>query len=177
MVKKLLKFFGFLLFFLFALMAFMPKESFYFLLEEQIKPYGVIISNEVLDGGIFALDIKNLEISVKGIESAVVESARVTLLGVYNEVAFTNIELSSLVENYAPPSIQSVAISYTLANPFAIKATAQGDFGEAKGSFSFLELSAQVKLTPSTLMQMQYAKSLKMLKKDADGEYSYAKTF
>jgi len=177
MVKKLLKFLGFLLFFLLALMAFMPKESFYFLLEEQLKPHGVIISNEALDSRLFSLDIENLEISFKGIESGVIEHAKIKLLGIYNSVAFEKIELSSLVSPYLPPSIESATLSYTLLDPLAIKIEALGDFGEARGSLSILERSFEAKVKPSELMQMQYQKTLQMLQKDEDGEYSYAKTF
>jgi hypothetical protein len=177
MVKKLLKFLGFSLFFLFALMMFMPKESFYFLLEEQLKPYGVIISNEHLSSSLFGLEIENLEISVKEIEAAVAQNAEIKLLGVYNVVAFNELSLSSLVDMYAPADITHLEFSYSLLYPLHIQAEAQGDFGEARGSFSLLEMGIELHLTPSQLMQTQYAKTLKMLKKDPDGGYSYAKTF
>lgn len=177
MVKKLLKFLGFTLFFLFALMAFMPKESFYFLLETQLKPYGIIISNETLESSLLGLEIQNLSISAKEIDAALVQNAKIKLLGVYNVVAFEGVSLSSLVDIYAPADIQTLEFSYTLLHPLHLKAEAKGDFGEARGSFSLLERSVELQLTPSQLMQMQYAKTLRMLKKDADGEYSYAKTF
>jgi hypothetical protein len=78
---------------------------------------------------------------------------------------------------YAPADIEKLVFTYTLLNPFEVTLDAQGDFGEARGSFSFLKRSVEAKVIPSELMQMQYAKSLKMLKKESDGEYSYAKTF
>ena len=177
MVKKLLKFFGFFGFFLLALMAFMPKESFYFLLEEQLKVYGIVVSNESLDSGLFSLNIENLEISIKGVESGIASSSSITILGVYNSVAFRDVTLSSLVLSYAPQGVQTLHLSYSLLDPLHLSAEAIGDFGEAKGAFSLLDKSFEAKIKPSELMQMQYAKTLRMLSKDEDGEYKYAKTF
>ena len=106
MVKKFLKFFGYVLFFVFALMVFIPKSSLYYLAEENLKKFDVVISDETLHENIFSLSIENLEISVKGIESAVVQEADIGLLFFYNSVSVKNIKLSSLVESYLPSKVQ-----------------------------------------------------------------------
>jgi hypothetical protein len=177
MVRKSLKFFAFLLFFIFALIAFMPKKSFYFLLEKELQNFEFVISNERLHEKLFSLEIENLELTTKGIDSAVVQSAEITLFGLYNCVILEDIQVSSLIDTYAPSKIESLELSYTLLNPLEIRASAQGDFGEAEISFTLLESELQAVVKPSKLMQTKYKKTMRMLKKDENGEYVYAKTF
>jgi hypothetical protein len=176
MVKKLVKFFAYTLFFFFALIAFTPKSSVYFLLEQNLKKFDVIISKESLEESLLTLHIQNLELSAKGIESAVVQNADVTLLGFYNNIALQNIELSSVVDAFLPPKIESATVSYTILNPLEIKAVAIGDFGEAHVAFDILGRKLSATLTPSPRMLKEYRSSLKEFKKDENGGYVYAKT-
>ncbi len=177
MVKKTVKFLAYMLFFTFALMAFMPKEGFYYLLEELLQKEGVVISGERVDTSVVALHIEGLDVSFKGIESAHITDADVMLLGIYNAFDFKDVKLSSLVESYLPSDVANMTLHYSLLSPLELLFEAEGDFGSASGSFEFTKRSLELKLTPSTLMQMQYAKSLKMFKKADDGGYVYAKTF
>lgn len=177
MVKKILKFLAFTLFFILALVAFTPKESFYFLLEKNLKNFDVVISNEKLEDKMFSLDIENLEISTKGIDSAIIAEADVTLLLFYNSLKFTDIQLSSLVDAYAPSHIDTLKVTYTLLNPLVVNASTQGKFGQAEAVFNILDRELQVLLHPSKLMSSKYKKTMNMMKKDENGEYVYAKTF
>ncbi|MEA2073469.1 MAG: hypothetical protein U9O86_07780 [Campylobacterota bacterium] len=177
MVKKLLIFFAFSLFFVLALVAFTPKKSFYFLVEKNLKKFDVVISNETLGDRFLTLNIENLELSTKGVESAIVAEADVTLLLFYNSLTLNDLSLSSLVETYVPSKIDRVELTYSILNPLVVSASAEGDFGDAEVAFNILdrELSAVVK--PSKVMLSKYKKTIRMMKKDEDGEYVYAKTF
>ncbi|MDQ7066922.1 MAG: hypothetical protein Q9M40_02350 [Sulfurimonas sp.] len=81
---------------------FSPKESLYFLMEENAKKFGVIISNETLNENMFSLDVENLELSMKGIQSATAKRANISLLLLFNSVELHDIELSSLVDAFIP---------------------------------------------------------------------------
>ena len=177
MVKKLAKFFAYTLFFILALIAFMPKESLYFLLEENLQKFGVVLSNEQLEESFFSLNIENMEISAKGIDSALVEEADITLLLVYNSVDVKNIKLSSLVESYLPSKIDTLHIRYTLINPFEVEAQSHGGFGDATIHFNIVDRNVSVILKPSKKMFQKYRNSLREFKKSQNGEYVYAKTF
>lgn len=176
MVKRVLKYFGYLLFFVVALIAFMPKESFYYLLEKELQKFEVVISGETPHENIFSLELHNLSISAKGIDVAEVESAEITLFGFYNSADFTNIEVSSLIESYAPSHIEQLHVGYTIFNPLVLNAFAQGDFGEARIAFRLLDRAVNAVVKPSEVMKKKYKKTMQMLKKDENGEYSYAKT-
>ncbi len=177
MVKKILKFLAFTLFFVLALVAFTPKDSFYFLLEKNLKKFDVVVSNEILENNFLSLGIENLEISTKGVESATVAEADITLLLFYNSLKFTNIKLSSLVDAYAPAHVDTIEVTYTLFNPLVLHANAQGKFGQAEVAFNILDRALNIRLHPSKTMLSKYEKTMKMMKKDENGEYVYAKTF
>ncbi|MBT5935859.1 hypothetical protein [Sulfurimonas sp.] len=177
MVKKILKFLAFSLFFVLALVAFTPKESFYFLLEKNLKKFDVVVSNEILESNFFGLEIENLEISTKGVESATVEQANITLLLFYNSLKFTDVKLSSLVDAYVPSHIQTIEVTYTLFNPLVLYVNAEGKFGKAEVAFNILDRVLNAHLYPSKIMLSKYKKTMKMMKKDENGEYVYAKTF
>jgi len=175
-VKKIGKFFVYLLFFIFALILFMPKSSLYYFAETELKEFGVLISNETLVESFSTLKVKNLDVSVKGIESVDIVSADFTLLGVYNNISFQNIKLSSIVEAYLPSKIEDMNIVYSLLHPLSIRAKAIGDFGEVNANFDLLELKLKADLKPSKLMLRRYRSSLHFFKKSKEGEYIYAKS-
>jgi len=177
MVKKLLKFSAYTLFFVFALMVFVPKSSLYYLLEENIKKFDIVISQETLEESLFSLEIQNLEISAKKIESGVVQEAEITLLLFYNSVHLREIKLSSLVEAYLPSKIEELDVTYTIFNPLVLKIEANGEFGELNAEYEILDKNLSLRLSPSNMMLKKYKKSMKMFKKSEDGEYVYAKSF
>jgi len=177
MVKKFSKFLAFSLFFFIALILFMPKENFYFLLEKELQKFDVVVSEERLQERSLSLEIENLHITAKEVDSAVIERADVMLLGFYNSIFFEGIELSSIVSVYLPPKLESVKVKYSILNPFIVYVDAHGEFGEAQLHFSLLESQLQASVKPSKKMLKEYKKSMRMLQKDENGEYSYAKTF
>lgn len=177
MVKKSLKFFAYFLFFIFALMVFIPKTSIYYLLEEKLNKFEVVISDERLTENIFSLGVKDLTLNVKGIESATAKEAEILLLGLYNRVAIKDIAFSPLLETYFPLNVEELELSYTPLNPLVIKAEGNGLFGDIHASFNLVDNNLSLILTPTNMMLKKYKKSLKQFKKSKKGEYIYAKTF
>ncbi len=177
MVKKLMKFFAYSLFFMGALAVFIPKSSVYYFLEKNMKQFEVVISNETLHATALSLNIQNLEVSTKGIDTALIDEADITLLLFYNKLHFTNIKLSSIVEAYLPSKISNLDISYTIFNPLVVNLKAKGGFGVAKGTLNIMQRALNISVEPSKIMLRRYKRSMRMLKKSENGEYIYAKTF
>jgi len=177
MVKKLLKFLSFTLFFLFALIVFIPKESIYYFGEKQMQAFDIVISNEKLTENVLSLDIENLNVSAKGVESAIIGKADITLLLFYNSLRFEKIKLSSVVEAYAPSNIEHIELTYSILNPLHVLVNAKGDFGEAHASVNLLERALHILMKPSKIMSSHYKKTLHFFKKSKNGEYVYAKNF
>ena len=177
MVKKLLRFLAYTLFFMLALIFFTPKISFYYFLEEQIKPMGVIVSSEELTDSGFSLNIQNADVSFKAIESANIQNTNIKIFGLYNSVSINDISLSSTASSFVPLKIQSADIRHSIFNPLNVSADIVGEFGEAELTFNILQRRVFMKLLPSKVMLKSYKSTLRNLKKDKNGEYVYDKTF
>ncbi|MDQ7067485.1 MAG: hypothetical protein Q9M40_05690 [Sulfurimonas sp.] len=152
MVKKLSRFLAYTLFFIFALMLFVPKTSLYYLLEEKLKEFHIVISKESLDETLFSLGVDNLEISVKEIEAGVVKEADIRLLVFYNSLSLKDIQLSSLVESYLPSKLQALEVTYTPFNPLVLSIEAEGEFGVLHAEYEILQNSISARLEPTNIM-------------------------
>lgn len=177
MVKKILKFFAYLSFFILALIYFTPKMSIYYYLESLAKPYDLIVSGESLDDGGFFLTIKDGVVTLKSIESATIKELNIEIFGLYNSIDVKDIELSSVAKSFIPLKIQSVNIRHNIFNPIFVNADAVGEFGELSVDINLLERTLHLILKPSSLMQKKYKSTLRNLKKSENGEYLYEKTF
>ena len=156
-------------------MLFVPKSSLYYLAEENLKKFDVVVSKETLRDSLFSLNVENLDVSTKGIESAKIDSVELTFLGVYNSVKVKEIELSSIVEAYFPSKIKSLDLEYSFLHPLTVHADSVGKFGEISATFNLLDLELNATLKPSQLMLKKYRRSLHFFKKSKEGEYLYAK--
>ncbi len=176
-MKKLAIFFAYALFFIVALMYFAPKVSAFYFLEEQLKPYGVIISSEKLSDKGFSLDIEDAVISFKSIESAHLTQANITIFVLYNAIHIEGVKLSSTASSFLPLAIEKGDMVYSIADPFHVKGKVYGDFGEADLLYDISQNSVYIALKPSKLMLNKYRSTLRNFKKDENGEYIYEKTF
>ena len=174
---KIIKFFGYFFFFILALMFFMPKMNVYYYAEQELKKHQVIVSNEEIADKGLSLSVKNMDVSFKEIESAKVENFEVELFFLYNSITASNIELASIAASFFPTKVDKIDIKYTVLNPLKIVAEANGEFGEATAELSILDRNISTVMKPSKLMLQKHSKTLSMMKKQANGEYIYVKTF
>jgi hypothetical protein len=174
---RFLKFIAYSGFFILALMYFTPKVALYYFAETQLKPYGVIVTDEkVIDNG-FTLSIKDAVVTFKNIESATIKDTDIYLFALFNKIKISDIKLASTAATLVPTGISFIDISYTIFNPLNIVAYSSGGFGEAEVNVSLLDKKAVLKLKPSKLMSQKYRSTLRNLKKSKDGGYEYAKNF
>lgn len=175
MVKKLLYFFGYTLFFLAALLFFTPKEQLFYLAESSMKESNVYIYNETFYDNGFGFVLQDFDISFQSVKALHAMHAKFSFFGIFNKVAVEDIELSGALGSFMPLHVESVELSYSIFHPLAITLYAKGEFGEAHGSFALLEQEATLSLMPSQKMQNEFKHTLKEFKKDQTGGYSYAK--
>jgi len=177
MVKRFLKFFAFLAFFVLALIFFAPKIGMYYFLEQELKVYDAIISGETLQDKGLHLEIKDAQIFVYSIESATIKTCDVTLLLFYNTINASEITLSQSAKSFVPLKIERLQISYTILNPLRINVHVIGEFGSAQANVHVLERTLHVELQPSQIMSQEYKNALKEFAKSEDGGFTYDKTF
>ena len=177
MVKKLLLFLVYIMFFILALIYFSPKQSLYFSLEETLKSNGVILSQEKLKDKAFSLLIEDAKLSVKSIESADIKNIQVSTFGLYNSISCSDIELSKIYQSFLPLHVDSVDIVYSALNPLNVKVYSQGEFGVSESTFNLSDSTLHVELKPSDVMLRKYKQSLREYTKNEDGEFIYDQTF
>ena len=174
---KTLKFFGYMVFFVLALMYFTPKVALYYFAENQLKHYGIIITDESVKDKGFTLSLEDAVVTIKAIESAKIKDINIALFALYNNLSIKDITLASTAASFVPTDVDVVDISYSIFNPLNIIATSKGGFGEAQAKVDLLERKLMVKLKPSKIMVKKYRSTLRNLKKSKEGGYEYAKTF
>jgi len=180
MVRKIFNFFLYFLFFIVALLYFTPKIGLYYLVEEKSKPLsGVIISKEKLIDNGFSLDIENANVSIKGIDSAIIKNIDIKFLLLYTSINIKGITLSSVANSFLPLDIDRVTIEHSIFHPLVVKGSAKGGFGTALLDISFnpktLQRHLKLILKPSSKMKQNYKRTIRNLKKNKEGEYIYEK--
>jgi len=175
MVKKIVKFSLYVLFFLAAVLFFIPKVSLYYLAEKELKKYDVVVSNERVDDRGFTLSINSANVYVKSIKSANIVEINIKPFLLYNGVNVKNITLADTAKSFVPLKIEQLNIEYSLFNPLNITANAKGEFGELEISVQVVERRVHLELQPSKLMLKSYQNTLRQLKKTENGGYVYDK--
>ena len=172
---KIAKFFGYLFFFLAMVLFFLPKVELFYLAEKQLEPLKIVISNEKLHDSGFSLELRDAKVYFEGIESANIEQLKISPWVFTNSVTLRNIELSHAAKSFVPLDVESVELSYHLFNPVAVNIYAKGGFGELTGELDLINRTVMIFMNPSPKMRKEYAHTLRHLKKEKNGEYSYAK--
>lgn len=174
---KFFKLLGYFIFFMAALVFFMPKISLYYYAEEELEKHKVVFSKEeVFDKG-FSLNIKHIKVSYKSDIIADVANLDLTLYFLHNSLHAQNILLSKSMSSFVPVKVESLILKYSFLHPLSVRAKASGEFGEVSAMLDILDMNASLLLIPSKLMQTKYKKTLRMLKKNDNGSYEYAKNF
>jgi len=177
MVNKLLMFLAYVAFFVLALMYFTPKTSLYYMLEKELKQYDVIISDEKVTDNGFSLSIDDATVYVKNIDTAILKELDIKLFAFYNAISLKDITLSDVTASFIPVKIKSVDLMYSIIDPLNLKIDAEGAFGTASGSLSISERKLHLDVVPSKIMHSKYKNTMRQLKKQKDGGYSYDKAF
>jgi len=176
-MAKIVRFLAYVLFFILALMYFMPKKNVYYLLEKELQANNIVISHEeVVDTGL-SLKLNHLDIYMESIESANVASVDVSLFGLYNAVHIKNIKLTSVASSILPIKINDVTVQYSILNPLNVTLNAVGGFGSVSGYANVLDRNMTLILKPSKMMKRKYKATLNGLRKKSNGEYEYVKNF
>lgn len=175
-MKTILKIFLYILTFIFALFLFLPKESLYNLLEQELEKNRIIISNEKRDENIFGLDVLDGDVYYENINIANVNKISLKTFLVYSELKINDIKLLKSLESIAPSPIEELTLKYSVLTFNKIDIEAKGLFGELIGNIDVINRVITLELTASTNMKNSYSKILKNMKLN-EGKYYYEYKF
>lgn len=172
---RITKFFTYSLFFILVLMYFMPKVNTYYLLEQELKKYDVVVNSEQAKDTGFALNIKDSSIFVKSTQSANVEDIKIRVFVLYNKIKIKNIKFSKTMKSFIPLHVDRISIKHSILNPLIVNIDGVGKLGEFEGKFHLLDRNLYISLKPSKIMLQKYKSTLKKFKKSENGSYIYEK--
>lgn len=172
-MAKLGKFILYMLFFFVSIVVLFPKVNAYYLLEEYLQKEKIVFSQEKVSEHNFGLQITNTHLSYESIEVADIQSIQLKIFGFYNKLVIHDVKINSIASGWFPATIKEVDIAYSVINPLKISGFVKGEFGNAKLTFSLLELKLIVTMQVSKKMLTTYAKTLRKMKKEKNGAYSY----
>ena len=179
MVKKLLFYLMLFLVFLYSFIYFLPKENLYFKLKEEAKKYGIEIYKETTNDKGFVLELENINIFFKDIESAKIYHGSVGLFLFYNKISLDTVRISNDFKSFVPTKIDKAELTYTPFLPFKIKVNANGEFGSLTGSIDLKNKKISLHIYPSKTMKTKYGNILyqRGMKRISSKEYIYEESF
>lgn len=106
---KILRWIILVIFTCFSLVAFLPKQNLYYLVEQELKKYDIILSNEKFTSQLFGFRLKDATLHIKGVYISSLENVDVSFLGVDilskeigSATTSVNINTQSIVINFKP---------------------------------------------------------------------------
>ena len=163
-VKKSLLFF---IVVLLSLAIFAPKRELYYLLEAYLMRQDIIIDNEEIESGFFALTLHHPVLYVKGIKVADIEEISLFTLFFYTTISAKGIKTDASFRRWVPGQIDIVSLRYQVLNPLNITLQAKGSFGVGNGYFSIDKRVLHIDLTEAKSIGMLKP----LLKKGKEGWY------
>lgn len=163
-MKKIFKLFLYVVVFLAFFIIFLPKDSFYNLLEKEFEKNQIVISNEKREQNLFSFSILDAEVFYQGINVAKLNKADFSTYLFYTNVSLTNIEFLEALSSFAPTPIDKVVIEHSILDFDKINIKANGSFGELIANINIFTKEAKVELNASAKMKTSYSKILKNMK-------------
>lgn len=168
---------GYTLFFVIALIYFMPKISMYYFFEKELQNYKIVFSKEeVVDQGL-SLELSYVNVSYDGIDLAKIQSIETKLFLIHNTIELQNIALADFTKSTLPSAIDTMKINYSIWEPLEVNVIIDGQFGHANGTVQIMDKNMTLTIEPSELMLQKYTHTLSTMKKNTQGSYEYEKTF
>lgn len=163
-MKKIFKLFLYVFVFLAFFIYFLPKESFYNLLEKELEKNQIVVSNETKDDKAFSFVVSNAEIFYQGINGAKIDEMRFQTYLFYTNISLKNINILERLSSFIPTPIDEVIINHSIFNFYKIKIKSKGIFGELIGDVNLFTKELKLELNASDKMKTSYPKLLKDMK-------------
>ncbi|MDR1284941.1 MAG: hypothetical protein LBJ88_01930 [Campylobacteraceae bacterium] len=173
---RVLKYILWVLLFFYIVTVFLPKENFYFYLEDKLSNYNIVLGNESLKdfGGV--LQINNALVAYEGDEIAQIDKITILPFILYNEVSVNNLHFASKFQRVIPNKIDKASFKATLFYPIKIWIKLKGDFGDVDGSYNIYNKTIRLVLKPQDDFKQKYSLIYANFR-DVDGELVYESSF
>jgi hypothetical protein len=173
MVKKFALFLFYAIFFVMAVIYFLPKKEIFYAFEQELQKHHITIEAKEVEETSFGLQCKDVDIAFKGIKALHLQTLQINFYALFATINAEKITLDSMLENFVPTHIAVMQLQWGVHNPVVLQAEAVGDFGTANATLQLLKQQISLHVKPSNVMLHKHRKTLQKLRKTNDGEYMY----
>lgn len=149
----------------FAILVLMPKQEFYYKLEEVLSKQEIELNEEKIDEGFFSLDLHQVTVYFKGIPVATIEEMDLFTLLFYSSLELQGLHMDDSLKSMVPQETQKAVLSYSVLSPLKVSVDAQGSFGGMTGTIDLNARQVHLDFNESTNIEMLKPQ----LKKDEKG--------
>lgn len=168
-MKTIFKTFIYLIFFIFALLYFAPKELGYNLLEKELAKKSVIISDEIRQESLFGLELNQANIYFEKINIAKLNELNINTYLFSTSLNVQEIVLLDSLKSMFPSKIDTININHSILEFDKINISSKGDFGSIVGQADLINRVLKLNLTPSKLMRSKYSSFLRRFRNTKEG--------
>lgn len=151
----------------FGILVFMPKQAFYYKLEEELSKHEVKLNEESINEGLFSLNLKQVTVYFKGIHVATIEEVNLFTLLFFNRIELQSLAIDDSLKNMLPQEIKIADARYSILSPLEVLVNANGSFGAIAGNIDLSK--GQMRLDFNESKNIEILKP--QLKKDDKGWY------
>ncbi len=151
MVKK-----SFLVFMVawFAILVLMPKQEFYYKLEEELAKHEIKLNEEKINEGFFSLTLKHVTVYFKGINVATIEEVELLTLLFYSSIELQSLHMDDSLKTMVPQETQKALLAHSILSPLEVLVDASGSFGSVTGEIDLNERKVRLDFNESKNIEM-----------------------
>ncbi|GIT98918.1 hypothetical protein [Sulfurovum sp. TSL1] len=140
----------------FAILVLMPKQEFYYKLEEALSEQEIELNEEKIEEGLFSLNLHQVTVYFKGIPVATIEEMDLCTLLFYSSLELQGLHVDDSLKRMVPQETQKALLSHSILSPLKVSVDAEGSFGGMTGE---IDLNAR-----TVHLDFNESKDIEMLK-------------
>jgi len=150
-----------------GILVFMPKQEFYYKLEEELAKHEIKLNEEKMNEGVFSLNLKQVTVYFKGINVATIEEVNLFTLLFYSSVELQSLTMDDSLKTMIPQETKRAVAKHSILSPLEVLVDASGSFGSIVGNIDLNERKVHLDFNASKNIEMLKPQ----LKKDEKGWY------
>ena len=140
----------------FAIVVLIPKQEFYYKLEEELAKHEIKLNEKKIKEGFFSLNLEQVTVYFKGIPVATIEKVKLCTLLFYSNVELEELQVDDSLKSMVPQETKKALLSHSILAPLEVSVEASGSFGSMAG---IVDLSAR-----KVRLDFNESKNIEMLK-------------
>ena len=137
-----------------AILILMPKQKFYYKLEEILGKYDVRLNEAEVSEGFFSLELKQVNVYVKDIKVATIEEVSLFSLLFYSSMEVQLLRVDDSLKNMIPEETKSAFLRHSILTPGEVSVEASGSFGSLMGNIDLNARQVHLDFNESKNIQM-----------------------